>query len=76
MQVVEGLLTLGVLAIIFGFPLAMTRLRQKGRERAVLDEAQRDEMVARLVHLEERVRVLERIVTDGQADLRSQFRNL
>ena len=80
MQILEGLFVLAILAIIFGsifgFPLAMARLKQKERERQAIDRSARDEMSARLAELEERVRVLERIVTDDRTELRRQFREL
>lgn len=80
MQILEGLFVLAILAIIFGsifgFPLAMTRMKQKERERQGIDRTAREEMAGRLAELEERVRVLERIVTDDRADLRRQFREL
>jgi hypothetical protein len=47
-------------------------LNNKRRQTPPADE----ERVARLDQLEERVRVLERIVTDSGYDLRRQFRDL
>lgn len=80
MQILEMLFVLGVLIIIFGsifgFPLALTRMRQKGREKDAIDQSIRDEMTTRLAELEERVKVLERIVTDERSELRRQFRDL
>lgn len=39
-------------------------------------DADADENLARLAQLEERIRVLERIVTDEQFDLKQRFKNL
>jgi Tfp pilus assembly protein FimT len=79
MQIVEMIFTLAILAIIFGsifgFPVLKARMMQKGRDREGGDEL-RGEMTARLAELEERVKVLERIVTDERAELRRQFREL
>jgi hypothetical protein len=72
--------TLAILAIIFGsifgFPVLKARMQQKGRERDGLEGELRGEMTTRLAELEERVRVLERIVTDERAELRRQFKEL
>jgi hypothetical protein len=51
-------------------------MRQKGREKDAIDQSIRDEMTTRLAELEERVKVLERIVTDERSELRRQFRDL
>ena len=61
---------------IFGFPLMNTWLKQRARARDAVEESLRDELRARLAELEERVRVLERIVTDESAQLRRQFKDL
>lgn len=80
MQILEMLFVLAILIIIFGsifgFPLALTRMKQRGREQEAVDQSIRDEMSARLNELEERVKVLERIVTDDRSELRRQFREL
>jgi hypothetical protein len=51
-------------------------MMQKGREREGAEDELRGEMTNRLAELEERVRVLERIVTDERAELRRQFKEL
>jgi len=80
MQVLEMLFVLAILTIIFGsifgFPLALTRMKQRGREKEAIDQSVRDEMSARLAELEDRVKVLERIVTDERSELHRQFREL
>jgi hypothetical protein len=80
MQVLEMLFVLAILTIIFGsifgFPLALTRMKQRGREKEAIDQSIRDEMSARLAELEDRVKVLERIVTDERSELHRQFREL
>jgi hypothetical protein len=80
MQVLEMLFVLAILTInfgsIFGFPLALTRMKQRGREKEAMDQSIRDEMSARLAELEDRVKVLERIVTDERSELHRQFREL
>lgn len=79
-KIVEMIFTLAILAIIFGsifgFPVLKARMMQKGREREGVEGELRGEMTARLAELEERVRVLERIVTDERAELRRQFKEL
>jgi hypothetical protein len=80
MQVLEMLFVLAILTIIFGsifgFPLALTRMKQRGREKEAIGQSIRDEMSARLAELEDRVKVLERIVTDERSELHRQFREL
>ncbi|HEY5568239.1 MAG TPA: hypothetical protein VIM81_13490 [Gammaproteobacteria bacterium] len=80
MQILEMLFVLAILTIIFGsifgFPLALTRMKQRGREKEAIDQSVRDEMSARLAELEDRVKVLERIVTDERSELHRQFREL
>jgi phage shock protein B len=76
MRILEMIFVLAILAIVFGFPLAAIRARQRGKARDISDESVSQEMTARLTELEERVQVLERIVTDDRADLRRQFKDL
>jgi hypothetical protein len=79
-KIVEMIFTLAILAIIFGsifgFPVLKARMMQQSRRRDGADDELRGEMAARLAELEERVRVLERIVTDERAELRRQFKEL
>jgi Na+/glutamate symporter len=80
-EIFDKLFALAVLGIIFGsifgFPFAMARMKQREKEKdgrtAVAANA---ETIGRLERLEERVKVLERIVTDDRADLHRQFREL
>jgi hypothetical protein len=80
MKIVEMIFTLAILVIIFGsifgFPVLKARMLQKAKEREGIEGALNGEMTARLAELEERIRVLERIVTDERAELRRQFREL
>jgi hypothetical protein len=77
-EILDKLFALAVLIIIFGsifgFPFAMARMKQKDKERDYGTASA--ETVSRLEKLEERVKVLERIVTDDRADLHRQFREL
>lgn len=65
---------LSIVALSYGYKLLRLRmLQQDKRER---DSATRLDVAQRFVQLEERVRVLERIVTDDSANLKRQFREL
>jgi len=79
-RIVEMVFTLAILAIIFGsifgFPVLKAWMTQKQKDRDGDDDAVRGDMTARLAELEERVRVLERIVTDERTELRRQFKEL
>ena len=79
-KIVEMMFTLAILVVIFGsifgFPVLKARMLQKGSERDGVEDELRSEMTARLAELEERVKVLERIVTDERTDLRRQFKEL
>jgi hypothetical protein len=66
---------LGILLIVFVFKLIELRMKQS-HERKQLPEADEADLRASLHELEKRVQVLERIVTDGKADLRRQFIDL
>jgi len=78
------LFSLAVLYIIFGsiFGRLPGFSRPGRRERRALHEHQEEadrqtsELLEQLAQLEERVKVLERIVTDDSHDLRRQFRDL
>ena len=65
---------LAIIAISYGYKLLELRMRQ-GEPRNS-DNATRSEISEQFARLEERVRVLERIVTDSNADLKRQFRDL
>ena len=74
----------GEFAIFFGCIVAVVwiifgphRDRRRHRDRDTAERRETDAQVAAtLDSLEERVKVLERIVTDDRADLRRQFRDL
>lgn len=78
------LLGFGVIYVIFGsifgrLPGMRHSNRRERRERdEVLKSVERDnaELIEQLSDLEERIKVLERIITDDTHDLRRQFRDL
>jgi hypothetical protein len=63
-----------IVVLSFGYKLLDGWLRNRPRESAV--EPARVELLKRLEEVEERVRVLERIVTDERFDLKQQFKDL
>ena len=67
-----------ILAIIFGYKAIQLVLKHKADERGATAQNREasEEVAARLAELEERVQVLERIVTDERADLKRAFRDL
>jgi hypothetical protein len=66
-------LAIAIVAIVFTYKLIrLAMLRQPTRR----DDTANAELVKRLAEVEERVRVLERIVTDDRHDLRQQFKDL
>ena len=67
------LFVLGILLISYGYKLFELHLKRKND---AADADIRSEMLDRCRRLEERIRVLERIVTDGSADLERKFRDL
>jgi hypothetical protein len=68
----EFALAIVALVLIFKtFKLLMAR-----RETHSRDESVNEDLLARLAQVEERVRVLERIVTDDRSDLKRQFKDL
>jgi hypothetical protein len=66
-------LIIAVIALSFLYKLVDTWIRQKPGRRA---EAAESETLRRLGEVEERVRVLERIVTDERFDLKREFKKL
>jgi len=66
-----------ILVLSFVYSLLSTWLRQRGRDmpRRGSEEAS-SELLERLARAEERIRVLERIVTDERWDLKKEFRDL
>lgn len=83
-NLVGMLFSLAVLYIIFGSIFGkLPGFRGSGRRgrrefHALQEEAekQNSELLEQLARLEERVKVLERIITDDPNDLRRQFRDL
>ena len=71
-----GEFAIAIVAIVFGYKLLATRLRQQHVSRNTETEAVNVDLRQRLEQLEERVRVLERIVTDERYDLKQQFKDL
>ncbi len=66
---------LAILAMVFIFRLVqmqLTHMHEKKKKAPTVD----DELLDKLAVLEERVQVLERIVTDKQSDLEREFRDL
>ena len=66
---------LAILGMVFIFRLIQMQLshvHEKRKSAPPVDE----ELLDKLARLEERVRVLERIVTDKQSDLEREFRDL
>ena len=66
-------LVIAILALSFLYKLFDTWIRQNSGRRA---QAAENETLRRLNEVEERVRVLERIVTDERFDLKREFKNL
>lgn len=67
---------IAIVVIVFGYKLIATRMRQQHVSRSAATEEINVDLRQRLEQLEERVRVLERIVTDERYDLQQQFRDL
>lgn len=66
---------LALIAICFVYSLLSAWLRQRGKvDRAA--ESANGELLARLARAEERIQVLERIVTDERYDLKRQIDEL
>jgi hypothetical protein len=72
MQVFE--FALAMVALVLIFKLIKTALVHKNTTRR--DDTVNAELLERLHQVEERVRVLEKIVTDERYDLRQQFKDL
>jgi hypothetical protein len=69
-------LVIAIVALSLIYKLIDTWVRQKARSERRADEAADGALQQRLADLEERVRVLERIVTDERFELKQQFKNL
>lgn len=66
-----------VLSIVaLSYCYRLLRLRMLQQDKHERDNATRFDVAERFAQLEERVRVLERIVTDDSANLKRQFREL
>ena len=65
---------IAIIAIVFIFKLVSMRMQQRNVQRA--PDADRIAWQQRLDQLEERVKVLERIVTDDKYDLKRQIEEL
>jgi hypothetical protein len=71
------LFVLAILWMVFGS--VRRRNRERGKDREDIEERlslRNSELLDELARLEERIRVLERIVTDDPNDLKRQFRDL
>jgi hypothetical protein len=66
---------LTVIALSFGYKLIAAWMRSREQSRSS-DESANAGLVQRLEQLEERVQVLERIVTDDRFELKQQFKDL
>jgi hypothetical protein len=64
-----------VIALSFGYKLIAAFMRSREQSRSS-DESANAGLVQRLEQLEERVQVLERIVTDERFELKQQFKDL
>lgn len=68
---------LGLLGIVFAYKLIAIYLEQRSeRESAAAEHGLGDEVAERFAELENRVQVLERIVTDQRLDLKREFEDL
>lgn len=65
---------LAILLIVFIYKLLETRMRHRHETRT--EDPPAEDMQARLDTLEERIRVLERIITDERYDLKREFKDL
>ncbi len=65
---------IAIIVIVFGYKLVTMRMQQKHMRRP--DDPDRIAWQQRLDQLEERVKVLERIVTDDKYDLKRQIEAL
>ena len=66
-----------ILVLSFIYRLVSTALQNKNQASRVREgDAVNAELLQRLEQVEERVRVLERIVTDERFDLKQQFKDL
>ena len=74
MRVFEFVIAITAIVLTYrAFVLLFDRRRSKAQNAA---DEEVEALESRLINLEERVGVLERIVTDDKSDLRRQFRDL
>lgn len=64
-----------IIALTFGYGLIKAWIRNRSEAPPAADE-HADEMIAKMDALEERIRVLERIVTDHDIDLKKEIDRL
>jgi hypothetical protein len=68
---------IAILVVVFGYKLIKQQMYHKNlRDQRGPDDAEREAWQQRLDQLEERVKVLERIVTDDKYDLKRQIEAL
>jgi hypothetical protein len=67
---------IAIVVIVFGYKLLATSVRRKHESHEGQVGAENADLRQRLEQLEERVQVLERIVTDERYDLKQQFKDL
>jgi len=67
---------LAIIALVLVFKLVRTMMLSKHANLSRRDGTVNAELAERLNQVEERVRVLERIVTDDPTDLKRQFKDL
>jgi hypothetical protein len=68
-------LAFAIVFMVLAYKLASRMLQNRASRPAEAPEVNAD-LVRQIAELEERVRVLERIVTDDRSDLRKQFEEL
>ena len=63
-----------IIIIVFSFGLIKAWMANRNENR--VDSEEGDEMLAKIDSLEERIRVLERIITESKIDLKQEIDNL
>jgi uncharacterized membrane protein len=74
MNVFEFVIAIVVLSFVYRLMVAW--IRERANSRSSGDEPAKAALLERLGQLEERVQVLERIVTDERFELKQQFKDL
>lgn len=74
----EFVIALVFMCLVFGLASNLIKSRSRHNDKSESYPGEADELRDQILTLEERIRVLERIVTDsnGREDLRRQFRDL